>query len=184
MACAQGAQGGLTVKPHQTRYRHLPIHFNKRSRVNIAGITSQERNELLALYITMFKAVPTAAKLAELVAAREGGQTAAEVANTLSGEAAFASVYSGFLTGQEFADILVGNLLGTEVPAGAKDWATNWVLTALQSGKSMARVILEAVQAVRTTPNTNYAAAQEALSNKVEVANYYTVVLAGSGTWS
>lgn len=139
----------------------------------MAVLSQHDRNELVALYITMFNAAPTATKLAEMVAQRENGSTLVQVATTLSQDIGFASVFPGFLTRQEFADKLVAHLLGTQTPVSVIAWATNWTLGALQAAKSQAQIFVEAVQAVRATTDSNYTLAKEILANKVEVATYY-----------
>jgi hypothetical protein len=148
----------------------------------MALITAAAREELIALYVSMFNAAPGANNLSDMVRAVENGSSTLSVASTLAASANFSSVYPGFLTGQEFAARLVSNMLGSEVIQAAKDWATNWVLTNLNAGKSRAQIILEAVQAVRATTNTNYTNAKAALANKVDVATYYSITKELSST--
>jgi len=148
----------------------------------MASITTEGRAELIALYIAMFKAAPGATNLSEIVTLKESGKTLVEVANFLTGKADFSKVYPAFLTADEFAARLVTNLLGSEVSAGASTWATNWVKTQLAAGKGPAFIMSAAVQAIRSTSNTDFANAKSALANQTEVATYYSVTKEQSST--
>jgi hypothetical protein len=141
----------------------------------MALITTEQRNELTTLFIAMFKAAPGASNLSEMVVAVEAGHTLAEVAASLAMKPSFSQVYPGFLTGQEFADRVVANLLTNATPSGAKAFATSWILGKLNAGESRSDILAQAVQALRATTNVNYADAQAQLTNKVEVANYYSI---------
>lgn len=129
-----------------------------------AAITPDGRQELVALYITMFGRAPNAVQLAQMVANREGGQTLAQVATTLSTEADFALVASK--DADSFATYLTDALM-SDAPPASKSWATNWAVTQLQGTKTKAQVIAEAVQAIRATTNTNYTSSQAALAATV-----------------
>lgn len=148
----------------------------------MALITTEQRNELTALFVAMFNAAPGAANLTDMVEAVEGGATLAEVAATLAAKADFQSVYPGFLTAEEFTGRVVANLLTTDTPAGAKSFATSWILGQLNAGTSRSEVLSLSVQALRATANTNYTEAKAQLTNKVAIANYYSVTQEQSST--
>jgi S-layer protein len=151
----------------------------------MALITAEARNELTALFIGMFQAAPGATNLSSMVTAYEGGSTLAQIAAQLATKPEFASVYPGFLTGQEFADRVVANLLPASTPAGAKAWSTDWVLGKLNAGETRATIIAKAVVALNQTVNPNYNDAKALQANKVEVANHYSITLEnGTGTTS
>lgn len=134
----------------------------------MAAITLDGRQELVALYLTMFGRAPSVVQLAEMVVAREGGATLADVAADLSTETAFALIAS--LDAESFATYLADALLADDIPAAAREWAENWVVTNVSGTKSKAQVIAEAVQAIRATENTNYASSQTELSADVTAA--------------
>ncbi len=134
----------------------------------MAAITPDGRQELVALYLTMFGAAPTTQKLAELVAARENGQTVSQIATTLSTEAGFAHVESK--DADDFAAYVSDTLLASDILDSARDWATNWILAQVQGTKTKAQMIAEAVQAVRSTTNIIYASSQNELSVAVTAA--------------
>lgn len=148
----------------------------------MASITTEGRNELIALYVAMFNAAPGANNLNDMVALVESGKTLLQIAQTYTAKAEFATVYPTLLTADEFAARLVGSLLGSEVSAGASTWATNWVKTQLAAGKGPASVIATAVQSIRATTNTDFANAKTAMANKVDVASYYSVTKLLSST--
>lgn len=130
-----------------------------------AAITPDGRQELVALYVTMFGRAPTAVQLAQLVASRENGQTLAQVAMTLSAETDFAFVASKDAV--SFATYLTDALLSADAPATARSWATNWTITQLRGKMTKAQVIAEAVQAIRATPDTYYTSSKVALAATV-----------------
>lgn len=134
----------------------------------MAAITPDGRQELVALFLTMFGRAPTTAELAGMVTAREDGATVFEVAATLSTSPDFALVASQ--DAETFASYLTGELLAADIPAGALAWATDWVITQVSGTKSKAQVIAEAVQAIRATENTNYASSQAELTTDVTEA--------------
>jgi len=148
----------------------------------MASITTEGRNELIALYTAMFNAAPGATNLNEMVAAVESGKKLVDVATSLAAKADFASVYPPLLTADETAARIANNMLGSEVTQGVKDWAITWVKGQLSAGKSVAFVISTAVQAIRSTTNTDFLNAKAALANKVDVASYYSVTKLQSST--
>src|SRR5690606_24864955 len=134
----------------------------------MASITTQERNELTGLFITMFNAAPGAGYLSEVVAAREAGASLLSIAENLATKPEFQQTYPAFLTAHEFAARAVGNLLAPDTPAGAKTWATNWIVGKLNAGESAASVLTQAAQALMQTPNANYASAKALMANRIE----------------
>jgi hypothetical protein len=142
----------------------------------MASITVEQRNEITGLIITMFNAAPGAGVLSDVVGAREAGTSLESIADILATKPQFQSVYPSFLTSQEFADRVVGNLLPSDMPSGAKAWATDWIISKINGGESSASVLLQAFQALSTTENSNYESAQALLENRIEVANHYSVV--------
>lgn len=134
----------------------------------MAAITPDDRQELVALYLTMFGAAPTMQKLLELVVARENGQTLAQVATTLSTDARFALVQSK--DAEAFAAYVADALLASDIPASARDWSINWIVTQVQGTKTKAQIVSEAVQAIRATASPNYASSRKELSADVTAA--------------
>ena len=74
----------------------------------MASITTEGRNELIALYVAMFNAAPGANNLNDMVALVESGKTLLQIAQTYTAKAEFATVYPTLLTADEFAARLVG----------------------------------------------------------------------------
>ncbi|MFZ9585284.1 MAG: hypothetical protein ACO280_10080, partial [Pseudohongiellaceae bacterium] len=125
--------------------------------------------------MTMFGAAPSVDNLSAMVTQKEGGATLVAVANTLAAKPAFAVAYPGFLTADEFADRLVTNMLGSEVSTATRTWAVDWVKSQLSAGRGATTIVTEAVQALRSTTNTEFANAKALLANKVEVASYHSI---------
>lgn len=134
----------------------------------MAAITPDGRNELIALYLTMFGRAPTTVQLANMVTAREKGSTLAMVATILSSESDFALISA--LDSDAFAGYLADALFAADTPASARDWGISWIVTQLQGTKSKPHIIAEAVQAIRATNNTNYATSKAELASDVENA--------------
>src|SRR5690606_33541272 len=110
-----------------------------------------ERNEITGLFIAMFKAAPGTGYLSEAVAAREAGASLEDIAEILASKPAFQEVYPAFLTAEEFAARAVDYLLADDTPAGAKTWATNWIIGKLNGGTPASTVLMEAAQALMLT---------------------------------
>jgi len=144
----------------------------------MALITSTARNEHAALYIAMTNTAPGATSLSELVAAAESGKSLAEVATMITSKAAYNTNFPGLMTGQEFANKMASILLPASTPAGASTWATSWVLASLNAGKTRAQVFAEAVKALTTNTNPDFADSVTQLNNKVDVAIYRSVTKA------
>jgi S-layer protein len=138
-------------------------------------ISETAREDIVALFIGMFNAAPGEQYLSSLVQAYNGGASLLAIAQTLEARPEFGQSFPGLSTAQEYANALVERLLGDEVEAGPKEWATNWVIGKLNAGVSPGAIILEAVQAIRTTTNPAYADAKLALENEIDVAIYYSV---------
>jgi hypothetical protein len=141
----------------------------------MASITTQERNQLTGLFVTMFNAAPGADHLSAMVDARAAGASLETLANNMAGRPEFQQVYPSFLTAEEFADRVVANLLPASTPSGAKAWSTDWIVSKVSAGESTGSVLLQAAQALMATDNPNYADAQALMENRIEVANHFSV---------
>jgi hypothetical protein len=141
------------------------------------AITNEQRSELLALVVTMFNAPPGKEVLADLENAREAGMSLESIAEVLATKPQFTQIYP-LQTAEEFAARMVGNLLPATTPADAAAWSTQWIVDMLNDGMSRAQVLVAAYEALRDTDNEAYANAQTLLTNRVDVANHYSVVLA------
>jgi hypothetical protein len=131
----------------------------------MAAITADGRQELVALFLTMFGRAPTTVELAEAVVARENGSTLAQVATTLSAKTEFALIASK--DADSFVTYLANALLAADTPVAARNYATNWALTQLQGTMTKAQLIAKAIQELRATTNVNYATAQAELKADV-----------------
>src|SRR5690606_18152723 len=139
-----------------------------RKELEMASITTEARNELTGLFIALFNAAPGADHLSSIVAAREAGASLESIAANLAAKPEFQQSYPAFLTAEEFAARVVETLLTDDTAAGAKTWATNWIVGKLNAGETPANVLLQAAQALMLTENRNYAAAQDLMLNRIE----------------
>jgi hypothetical protein len=148
------------------------------------ALSNFQRNELVGLFIVMFKAAPGEDYLAQLVAAREAGSSLLDIATALAAKPQVPLAYplsSGITEHyleaiqRELAQQIVGNLLADDTPMSARTWATSWASEQLHAGASIASVVLEAAQALMSTDNPAYASAKALMLNRIEVATYYSV---------
>lgn len=135
-----------------------------------AAIAEDGKNELIATFIVMIGRAPSQAELTDLVVARENGQTLVQIATTISTKSEFAAQYPGYMTVDEFANKLVGTLIGDNATPEVTDWTKNWIKNQFNNGKTGAEVITGAVQAVRSTTNSDYIKAKDTLAGKVSSA--------------
>jgi hypothetical protein len=135
-----------------------------------AAIAEDGKNELIATFIVMIGRAPSQAELADLVVARENGQSLVQVATKIATKIEFAGQYPGFMTADEFANKLVGTLIGDNATPEVTDWAKSWIKSQFNSGKTGSEVIAGAVQAVRSSTSSDYIRAKDALAAKVSAA--------------
>ncbi|HWK55289.1 MAG TPA: hypothetical protein VNR18_13015 [Hyphomicrobiales bacterium] len=142
----------------------------------MALITNEARDELTAVIIGMFDAAPGSAVLSVLVDATEAGSSLKDLAGILETKPQFEQVYPAHLTASEFADQLIDILIGNaDVAAQPKASAHEWIVSQLDAGQSRSSLIVDAVQLLLNAPGAKWADAKEALLNKIEVSNYYSV---------
>ncbi|MCO4787084.1 MAG: hypothetical protein KC467_14330, partial [Marinomonas atlantica] len=139
------------------------------------AISQTQRTELLQLLVAMFDAAPGSDVLDELANGIDAGNTIQMYAANLVNSTEFTGIYSRALTANEFATKFIGNLLGSNVTAETTAEAVAFIEARLNAGASRDTVILEAVSALQSVPETDtkYGAAVAQLSNKVEVAEYF-----------
>lgn len=148
------------------------------------AITATQRTDIIRLVVGMFGAAPGATVLSDLAASVEAGRTMSQLAGDLANTNEFKGIYPSFFTNTEFATKLVDNLVGSELSAANRTWAIDQVTAMLNAGQSRAAVVkavIDGVNAVAVT-DTNFGAASQALKNKVEVAEYYSVTKLQSGS--
>lgn len=148
----------------------LTVALTGPTTTHAAAISQETENEIIAVFVTMIGRAPSATELTELVAMADSGKKTVDVAQWIATRTDFATRYPGFLTADEFAEKLTNDLLGDNTPAENKAQARDWVVGQLKSGVSVAKVFVGAVQAIRSTTNTAFLAAKEALSAKVSAA--------------
>ena len=144
------------------------------------------RNELIGLSVAMLGNAPGTALLNEWTEAHEAGLTLEGIANRIADSDAFQSRYEVFLTGREFAEVFLEDLMGGEnVPGALMDAAVDLAAGLLDGGMSRGEFALAAVQALRDIDARgsshpawgDFGAVATGLANKIDVAAYYTVEL-------
>jgi hypothetical protein len=148
----------------------------------MASISIAARDALVAIHVAMFNAAPGSTVLSQMVLDYESGKTLKQIAAGFRTNADFRSQYPSFLTSEEFADRMVANLLGDNANAVTKAWSKNYIIGRLNAGVADTEVFVLAVNALRAATNTDFAAAQAQLENKLEVAKYYAIELQQDST--
>jgi len=146
------------------------------------SITSEVRNDLIALVVGMYQAAPGTAQLTSLVETYNSNRSMAALAKGLESTAEFKAAYPVFLSNVEFATRVVDNILEGRVAAADRTWAIDTLVAALNKGDGRAELILTAVIELQKTTNTAWANAKAAFLNQVDVATYHTVTLEKAGT--
>ncbi len=147
------------------------------------AITVEARTSITELVVGMFGAAPGARVLSDLVAAYEAGMTIKQMAANLANTNEFKGIFQTFLTNGEFATKVVNQLLA-EASTTAKAEAVTVLTAELNGGMSRSDAFVAAINFVNGTASTNttYGTSAAAFDNKVEVATYYSVEKALSGS--
>lgn len=147
------------------------------------AITVEARTSIIELVVGMFGAAPGASVLSDLVAAYEAGMTIKQMAANLANTNEFKGIFQTFLTNGEFATKVVNQLLA-EASTTAKSEAVTVLTAELNGGMSRSDAFVAAINFVNGTASTNttYGTSAAAFDNKVEVATYYSVEKALSGS--
>jgi hypothetical protein len=149
------------------------------------ALSNSQRDELLGLCIAMFNAAPGENYLGQLIAARESGSSLLDIANALATKPQLQLVYPIYLNVTpvgvpELVQRVSDNLLTSDTPLSARNWANSWIQEQLRGGAGIASVLQEAAQALMSTDNPAYASAKALMLNRIEVAKYYSVTQAQS----
>lgn len=146
------------------------------------AITAAERKEMVQVVVGMFDAAPGYIYLNDFIGF--AGQPAALIA-ALAETEPFKVMYPVFLTNAEFVARFVDSIIdGANVPAAARTWAVDSLVSSLNAGASRADVMAEALTALLAVQpsNTDWAEAKQQFDNKVTVAEYYSVEMRGQAT--
>ncbi len=150
------------------------------------AVTAETRTHLIGLSVVMLGSAPGTDLLNEWVAAYEDGMSLDDIANHIAASDAFLAKYPAFLTNGEFAESFLDDLMGSEsVPAAIVAAAGDIVAALLNDGMSRGSLALNVVAAMadisgRGEDHPAYGdlgMVAMALSNKIAVAEYYTVDL-------
>ena len=145
------------------------------------AITATERTQIIELTALMFNAAPGTVYLSTMVSIFEAnGHNLQSLATTLAGTAAYVSLNPNFQTAAEFASKLL-KPIGLQGDA----FATDFVVSRFNAGQSKASIAFAAFTALNAVADgapAQYVAARDALLNKAEVAEYFSVTKEGAAT--
>jgi hypothetical protein len=145
------------------------------------AITQQQQQNIIALTVAMFNAAPGADNLSDFANFIDGGGTLQQLAENLAASAPFNSQYAGQVTLDGKLNVALNNL-GLVSGTAAYDVAKAHFEARLGQGWSTGEILLEASDYLFNNDSrlAIFDDAAAALSNKVEVATYFSVDLAQS----
>jgi hypothetical protein len=135
------------------------------------AITAAEQTSIVRLVVGMFNAAPGATYLNTIASIFEAnGHNLASLATTLSGTAAFQSMYSNGMTSQQFATAFL-----TTLNLQNNQTANDFIVAKANSGESRGDIILDAINALETVTSGTFLEARQILDNKTSVAIFFSV---------
>lgn len=148
------------------------------------SISISARTDLITYIVGMFDVAPGQSYLSTFMQQQAQGVSTSALVNSLSNTAAFKNLYSDSLSNSEFATQFIDALVGDSVSDSGKSWASNWLLSKLESGNTRGDAIYTAISALMdidlSTPE--WGNARLALENKAYFAEHYSVVEGNSGS--
>ena len=120
------------------------------------ALTEHQQNSILKLTQAMFNATPGAVYLETLGSQITVGQSLADLAQSLAGNALFfGKDYATDLSPEEFADTFINDLIGDNASADNKTLATDYVVSRMTAGATQGEVIAEVTNILSVFPATD-----------------------------
>ncbi|SDW17326.1 beta strand repeat-containing protein [Nitrosomonas communis] len=143
------------------------------------AISSQQKEDILALTVATFNAAPSAKIMQELASAVESGMTNQQLADILVATDEFKEgVLKGAVTNEEITANLLKNfgLAAGNTDATSPDaQAEAFFMNRLESGASLGSILLEASTYLTGTPAEEFKPTADLFQNKVTVAEVYSL---------
>ncbi|AKH37856.1 MULTISPECIES: beta strand repeat-containing protein [Nitrosomonas] len=142
------------------------------------AISSQQKEDILALTVATFNAAPSAKIMQELASAVESGMTNQQLADILVATDEFKEgVLKGAVTNEEITANLLKNFglaAGNTDAASPDAQAEAFFMNRLESGASIGSILLEASAYLTGTPAEEFKPTADLFQNKVTVADVYS----------
>lgn len=141
------------------------------------ALTSAQQNDLFKLTVGLFNAAP-GSFYTEVEGILVGSQTPAAAAQVLINTAAFQAILpSNILTNTQFSTKFLDMLVGSTVSDANKAWAVAQMDAKLNNGETQGAVAWWAIDELSKVPTSNadWGTAAATLTNKLDVAKYFTV---------
>ncbi len=141
------------------------------------AINATQQQQILQLVQGMVNASPGIVYMGELATMVENNHyTIQQLANVLDDHSYFNTLYSPFLTPEQFAAKLIDNLVGSAVAAADKAWAVTELASMVTGGMSRGDVVWAAVDGLsKATGDANWGNAATQFNNRVSVSQHYTM---------
>lgn len=154
------------------------------------SFTNEDRTDIVALSVGVWGAAPGYDNINSLAADFQNGATLEDIVDGLATTDVFAMVRPASETDQEFADDFASHLVGGHVTEQQEADVAAIVLDIFEANlnagmdrqQAKARTMMEGIQVARTIEDGPFADAAQALRNKIEVAEYYSVELQKNGS--
>jgi len=120
------------------------------------ALTEHQQNSILKLTQAMLNATPGAVYLETLGSQITAGQSLADLAQSLTGNALFfGKDYATDLSHEEFADTFINDLIGDNASADNKTLATDYIVSRMTAGATQGEVIAEVTNILSVFPATD-----------------------------
>jgi Ca2+-binding RTX toxin-like protein len=137
-------------------------------------ITTSQRDDAYRFFAIAFAAAPGAEYYGQLVAAYESGMSTKSVVNVFTTKSQFTNVYAANLSTQDFASLIIENVVGTSATEAAKTAAKKDVVGAIDFGFSRGDIVYQLFSNLASKPSTDadWAGTAKLMQNQVQVAKY------------
>ena len=148
------------------------------------AMTNAQKAEMYRFFIVAFDAAPGVVYMNQLDEALSAGMTTKQIVNVFTQKSVFTDAYPSFLSNEQFATLLVNNVVKNSATEAAKAQAVSDITAALQIGLTKGDVIYNVFTniAAKSTTDVTWGNLVKQMNNQVAAADYYTAVLLRAST--
>jgi hypothetical protein len=148
------------------------------------AMTNAQKAEMYRFFIVAFDAAPGVVYMNQLDEALSAGMTTKQIVNVFTQKSVFTDAYPSFLSNEQFATLLVNNVVKASATEAAKAQAVSDISAALQYGLSKGDVIYNVFTniASKSVTDVTWGNLVKQMNNQVAAADYYTAVLLRAST--
>lgn len=148
------------------------------------AMTNAQKAEMYRFFIVAFDAAPGVVYMNQLDEALSAGMTTKQIVNVFTQKSVFTDSYPSFLSNEQFATLLVNNVVKSAATEAAKAQAVSDISAALQVGLTRGDVIFNVFTniAAKSSSDLTWGNLVKQMNNQVAAADYYTAVLLRAST--